>query len=308
MKKLSILLVLLLVAGMAYADSDKAQRGYLGISVANVENIDENEDDGVYVSSVYPGSGAEAAGLKEGDRFVSINGVRVVEMDDMDPVLDISHPGDSVDVVVRRDGREEGFTVVLGKRSGSQNLLFRDDKSLFGNQKLKYVLELAKRGPRMGIQSQGLSEQLAAFFEVDGGVLITSVIDDSPASRAGLRAGDIVLEMNGRTIRSEAEIASVMAGIEGGQTVDVTVQSKGRLEVLAVTLDDAVEQANTAAFNVLLGGSDSATKTIELDVPAATNLEFGPTDQSEKAIREKMNKLQAELKRLEEKLERIGNE
>ena len=107
MKRFCILLALMLVTGLAFADGegrvffgDDEGRGYLGVTITTVNNIDEGSDqNGVYISGISHGSGAEAAGLKAKDRIVSINGHRVETMDDLEAQLKISRPGDAVDVI-----------------------------------------------------------------------------------------------------------------------------------------------------------------------------------------------------------------
>lgn len=301
MKRFSILLALMLVTGLAFAEGKG--RGYLGVSITTVDYSDtEGTQMGVYIGGVSHGSGAEAAGLKEDDRIVSINGSRIDTMDDLEAHLKISRPGDVVDVVVVREGREQGFPVTLGERSQA--------RVKFEAAKGKYLVELKERRARLGVQSQTLSPQLAEFFEVDHGVLLTDVAEGSAGQAAGLRAGDIILEVAGHTIADNSDIFAALDGRNPGETIDVTLQSRGRLEVLQVTLEEAMDKTKITAFNVTLSGADdSASKTLDLDVPQNVSFEFRTSsDDSADAIRMKMFKLQQELKRLEEQLERQGND
>lgn len=298
MKRFCILLALMLVTGLAFADGEG--RGYLGVTITTVENVDEgSEQDGVYISGISHGSGAESAGLKAKDRIVSINGHRVEIMDDLEAQLKISRPGDAVDVVVLRGGREEGFQVILGERS--------EDRAKFEFGKRKYLVELKEPRARLGVQSQTLSLQLAEFFEVDHGVLLTDIAEGSAAQTAGLRAGDIILEVAGHTIADTSDIFAALDGRNPGETVEVTMQSRGRLEVLAVTLDEAMDRHKMAAFNVMLT-KQSASKTMQLEVPGSATFEFRKSEDSAEAIRAKIHKLEQELERLSKQLERQGND
>ncbi len=298
MKRFCILLALMLVTGLAFADGEG--RGYLGVTITTVENVDEgSEQDGVYISGISHGSGAESAGLKAKDRIVSINGHRVEIMDDLEAQLKISRPGDAVDVVVLRGGREEGFQVILGERS--------EDRAKFEFGKRKYLVELKEPRARLGVQSQTLSLQLAEFFEVDHGVLLTDIAEGSAAQTAGLRAGDIILEVAGHTIADTSDIFAALDGRNPGETVEVTMQSRGRLEVLAVTLDEAMDRHKMAAFNVMLT-KQSASKTMQLEVPGSATFEFRKSEDSAEAIRAKIPKQEQELERLSKQLERQGND
>lgn len=296
MKRFCILLALILLTGLAFGAGEG--RGYLGVTIAAVNNIDEGSDqNGVYISSVSHGSGAEAAGLKAKDRIVSINGHPVQVMDDLEAQLTITRPGDAVDVVVLRRGREEGFQVILGKRS--------DARAEFEFKRGKFLVELKEPRARLGVQSQTLSPQLAEFFEVDHGVLVTDIAEGSAAQAAGLRAGDIILEMGGHTIADTSDIFAALDGRDPGQTVEVTLQSRGRLEVLAVTLDEAMDGNKMAAFNVML---TKQSGTLQLEVPGSWTLELERPDDSTEAIRLKIFKLEQELERLSKQLERQGND
>ena len=298
MKRFCILLALMLVTSLAFADGEG--RGYLGVTIAAVNNIDEGSDqNGVYISGISHGSGAEAAGLKAKDRIVSINGHRVEVMDDLEAQLKITRPGDAIDVVVLRAGREEGFQVVLGKRS--------DDRAKFEFKKGKFLVELKEPRARLGVQSQTLSPQLAGFFEVDHGVLLTDIAEGSAAQAAGLRAGDIILELAGHTIADNSDIFAALDGRNPGEAVEITLQSRGRLEVLAITLDEAMDKQKMAAFNVRLT-KESASKTMQLEVPGSWTLELEKPDDSTEAIRLKIFKLEQELERLSKQLERQGND
>ncbi len=307
MKRFCILLALMLATGLALADGegnvffrDDQGRGYLGVTIAAVNNIDEGSDhNGIYISSVSHGSGAEAAGLKAKDRIVSINGHPVQVMDDLEAQLKLTRPGDAIDVVVLRGRREEGFQVVLGKRS--------DARAEFEFKRGKFLVELKEPRARLGVQSRMLSSQLAEFFEVDHGVLVTDIAEGSAAQVAGLRAGDIILELAGHTIAHNSDIFAALDGRNPGETIEITMQSRGRLEVLGITLDEAMDKQKMAAFNVRLT-KESASKTMQLEVPGSWTLEFEKPDDSTEAIRLKIFKLEQELERLSKQLERQGND
>ena len=95
------------------------------------------------------------------------------------------------------------------------------------------------RGPRkLGIEYQEISGQLAKYFKVpeDSGVLVTNVEDDGPAAKAGLKAGDVILKFDGRSIKDTDDLQRAVAKAEPGEEVTVTVQREGRPLELKVTL------------------------------------------------------------------------
>ena len=302
MKRFSILLALMLLAGPTFANGEG--RGYLGVMISAVDNIGEgSKQNGIYIESVLHGSGAEAAGLKPKDRVLSLNSFAIRDMDDLEAQLKVTRPGDTVDVVVLRSGRQESFQVVLGGPS--------DMKRQFKLDRGKYLVELQAAPPRMGMQLQELGPQLSRFFEVDGGVLITSVSEGSAAQHAGLRAGDIILELAGHTITIKNDVSTALAGRKEGQTVEIAVQSRGRLEVLAITLEEAMDDEKMIAFLVqgrVQRPSDNDSRMTQLEVPGSWSLKLMQEENRADTIQLKIYKLEQELKRLNEQLEREAND
>jgi C-terminal processing protease CtpA/Prc len=94
-------------------------------------------------------------------------------------------------------------------------------------------------GPRkLGIEFQPISGPLAKYFklEADEAVLVTSVDDDGPAAEAGLKAGDVLLKLDGQDIRSGADLRSALADVEPGQEVALRALRDGKpidLKVIA---------------------------------------------------------------------------
>ena len=68
----------------------------------------------------------------------------------------------------------------------------------------------ASATPKAGFDGRDLEPQLAAFFGVQEGVLVTQVYEKSPADRAGLKAGDVVIKVNGMPVANSREITGVM--------------------------------------------------------------------------------------------------
>lgn len=302
MKRFSILLALMLLAGPTFAKGEG--RGYLGVMIHSVDNIGEgSKQNGIYIESVLHGSGAEAAGLKPKDRVLSLNSFAIRDMDDLEAQLKVTRPGDTVDLVVLRSGRQESFRVVLGGPS--------DMKQQFKVDRGEYLVQLQEAPPRMGIQLQELGPQLSRFFEVDGGALITSVSEGSAAQHAGLRAGDIILELAGHTITSKNDVSTALAGRKEGQTVEIAVQSRGRLEVLAVILEEAMEDEKMIAFLVqgrLQRPSDRDSRMTPLEATGSWTTEVLQEQNSAETLQLKIYKLEQELKRLTEQLRRQGND
>ncbi len=108
------------------------------------------------------------------------------------------------------------------------------------------VFHFSPGGPhRLGIEFTDMGEQLAEHFKVAGkaGVLVTSVAPDTAAAKAGLKAGDVLLEFDGQKIERGADLQRAVARAEGGKKIAVKAQRDGRPLDLEVTLEgSAVER------------------------------------------------------------------
>jgi membrane-associated protease RseP (regulator of RpoE activity) len=101
------------------------------------------------------------------------------------------------------------------------------------------VMRFFGGGPRrLGIEYLEIGEQLAAHFELTAksGVLVSSVDADSPAAKAGMKAGDLVLKLDGKAIEDGRDLREAVAEAGEGKAVTVTVKRDGRPVDLQVTL------------------------------------------------------------------------
>ncbi len=106
----------------------------------------------------------------------------------------------------------------------------------FGNN---FALVYGGGGRRIGITTQPLTDQLANYFGVsgrDGGLLITAVTENSPASKAGLRAGDVVTEVDGTRLKNAGELARALNRREDGE-VSLTIVRDRKTRTVKVTPD-----------------------------------------------------------------------
>jgi Cu/Ag efflux protein CusF len=150
--------------------------------------------------------------------------------EDMD--LDDIHEDIHVEIIKGLKG-DKGFPQVMMKTSKDGN-----SWSFFGSD----------RG-YMGVHLDDIEGQMADFFEVaeTGGALVTEVVADSPAEKAGLKAGDVIIKLDDAKIDSPDALHEAMADTEKDQEVAVQVVRKGDKKTIKVTLaemDEAVTGMN----------------------------------------------------------------
>jgi serine protease Do len=153
-----------------------------------------------------------------------------------------------VRLTISRGGAEQEVSVTLSKRdfNGLLRAKIGDDVWKDINKDFPYTLErdaglgdgnfvFGFGNRRIGISTQTLSKQLAEYFGVkDGGVLVTSVTENSPAAKAGLKAGDVITAVDGEKVSSPGDITRALGKKETGD-VSLTVIRDKSMRTVTVT-------------------------------------------------------------------------
>jgi serine protease Do len=202
---------------------------------------------GAIVVEVEPDSPAAAAGIGKDDVIVGFDGETVRSVAQLARLVRETPPGREVAVEVRRDGAVRKLQAILGPPEGRR---FAFDFEL-PQVDLPELRGLGRglpgpggfawdhlRPPRLGIRYQEISGQLARYFKAPGdrAVLVTDVDEGRPAAAAGIRAGDVILKLDGRTIDDGDDLREAVGAVESGKKVVVTVQREGKAVDLEVQL------------------------------------------------------------------------
>jgi serine protease Do len=120
----------------------------------------------------------------------------------------------------------------------------------------------------LGVSIQPVSEDIADALGIDGtdGTLVASVTRDSPADKAGLKAGDVILKMNGVAVEGPRALSLAVADLAVGSDVPLTIRRDGKTEELSVRIGLHPRQAALASDNA---NGESAPDTAQLGVAIA---------------------------------------
>jgi serine protease Do len=210
-------------------------RGWLGVQVQPLdEGLREAFDfrkPGVLVGAVSPGSPAARAGVKRGDILVSVDGKQVATPEVLTDLIRQHEPGDSVAIGRVRDGKEQRVNVLL------------EDAPVGGPRAARPARGPGRylEGVYLGARIAPLDPDLASYFalEPDQGVLVLEITPDSPAAKAGMKSGDVIVQLNGDRVANPTALLAWLDERKPGDKVTVKVIRHGKSMELAATLDPA---------------------------------------------------------------------
>ena len=212
------------------------------ITKENMGRYGVREARGVGVIRVVKGSAAEKAGLKQNDVILRFDGEPVTNVRKLNRLVSEASADQTVRLTISRGGAEQEVSVTLSKRSEVEGLFgstIRDEirrgmeKDFPQINSGDFVFSFGANR-RIGVSTQTLTKQLADYFGVkDGGLLITSVNEVSPAAKAGLKAGDVITAVDGEKVASSGDI---VRAINKKQDGDITLTVISNHSTRKVTL------------------------------------------------------------------------
>ncbi|HYO98908.1 MAG TPA: PDZ domain-containing protein, partial [Pyrinomonadaceae bacterium] len=215
----------------------RVRRGQLGIQIQEVTSdiaasLDLKEVRGVIIGAVTPGSAGERAGLKQGDVITAVNGSAVNDVNALRNRIASTAPGSDVTLTVVRDGREQQVRATLGEftqeaRGGGEGGSDSGGGGAGG---------AGEATGRLGIRVQPLTPELAGELGLQSsaqGVVVMDVDPGGAAADAGLRRGDVIMQVNRQPVRTGAGLNEAI-GRTGTRPVLLLVNRRGASVFLTV--------------------------------------------------------------------------
>lgn len=198
-------------------DQGRVTRGWLGVVVQEVDRdlaqqARMDKPGGALVARVIAQSPAAKSGVREGDIILSYNGQELASSASLPPMVGITDPGEVATLKLLREGKTLTLKVDVGTLAPGVE---QDD-----------VQPPALAGP-LGLAVRAINPDERSKAQVlSGGVMVLSV-GEGPAARAGIRAGDVLLQIAGQEIGSPERLAVAASRLTPGTTVQVLVQRRG---------------------------------------------------------------------------------
>jgi len=193
-------------------------RGWLGIVIQDVTDelagtFGVREREGVLVADVMKGGPADGGGVRPGDVVVEFGGTRIREVPDLQRHVANVMPGQQVKLVVVRDSKPVPVTVTVGEMPSEDATPVASESATEG----------------FGLRAEALSPDLAERLRVPytRGVVVIDVASGGPADAAGLRRGDVILEVSRQPVSDSADLSRALASLAPGDSVLLYVHRPG---------------------------------------------------------------------------------
>ncbi len=248
-------------------EKGKVERGWLGVSIG------KNEQGNVEIVNVESEGPAEVAGLEKEDIILEIDGKKLTSSQMLVNEIRKRKPGDDVSLKIERKGKKQDVEVRLGEYSE------RDIKREF---ELKFPklfppeppeapappkavkppkIEIFPRGWEsrkfIGVYLEELNEELSAYFGVKEGtgLLVSKLSKDSPAEKAGLKVGDVIIKADGERVESVRELSGLIQDKEKGDKIEIEFLRDKKKRTVKVEIE---EEERSRSFFYSRDWGDSA--------------------------------------------------
>jgi len=189
---------------------DRSTTVYLGIMVM----MPPSGERGILVREATPDSPAAKAGLRAGDHIVKVDDRDVSSVEQFLQTVASHKPNDKMTLHIMRGGQERTMTATLGERPAGGEVA---PTGLPG-------LLTGLRPAFLGVQTQPLTAELKQrlHVQIDTGTVVTEVVPNSPAAKAGLKPDDVITAVNDKAVRDPAQLRELIQ--ETGPNQDVTIK------------------------------------------------------------------------------------
>jgi len=222
-------------------ENGEVRRGWLGVRIQNVtdelaEGLRLDRARGALVAAVTEGGPAQEAGIEQGDVILEFNGREVPEMRRLPAMVAETAVGSTVDVTIwRRDG-EKKMKVKVGELEAEQVAATAPTETPPDTG----MQDMQSLGLALGTITPELRNRFA-LDEATKGVVITEVKEGSPSAEKGLKAGDVIVEVDQEEVSTPADVVQKVdkAKSEGYRVVTLLVFRQGDFQWIAVRIDQS---------------------------------------------------------------------
>ncbi len=291
------------------------KKAFLGVYMQNLsekyrKKIGLEDHYGVLIEKVVKDGPVQKAGMQNKDIILKIGEDKVYTSDQISQMLNYLKPEQQIKITAFRDKEYKTFDVILGEKEIPS---FEFDTS--GMEFLRDIPENIfvykyddKNGKWIGIQPKELNEQLLKTYNLENGVLIEKVFEDTPAEDAGLLAGDIITHINDQIMENTKGIIKLIQSKEIDDEIDIAIKRGTELKIIKTKIGKRQDLHSDQKVEVSF---DEGDVRIMIDGDEELLLDLGDLKELEKLKElqflkgEKMELFNEKMEKLGEKLKDI---
>jgi serine protease Do len=285
-----------------FSSEDWGSGSYLGVDTRDITSdrlsaLHLKDERGVEVTMVDQDAPAGKAGLKEQDVILTLNGAEVQSVEQLRRMIRETPPGRVVTLGLSRNGQAMTIKVELADRKKNYSRNFGSDSKQFKfnmpmmpampampDMDLPVSIVVVHSSARSGLMVENLTPQLGDFFGARNGqgVLVRSVEKGSSADKAGFRAGDVIVKINGEAIHDSGDFSHALRSRKDN-TASISVIRDKKEQTITITLPERKQ-------------SDLFRESLDVNIPAI-----------DAETRDELSKLQSEMAHLTPEMEEAIN-
>lgn len=198
-------------------ESGVVQRGWLGVAIQDVnkalaQSLELDKPRGALINTVEIDSPADKGGIEPGDVIVKLNGQEIIDADDLPHLIGMLAPDTQSKIEVIRQGKRKVLKFTIGALDGDESNIAQAEKN---------------NSDRLGLTVKSVSEDQLRALKLRGGILAVEVLPDSPSAVAGIKAGDILVQLGYSRIDDADEYQQVIAELPKSTPILVRFYRQG---------------------------------------------------------------------------------
>jgi serine protease Do len=286
-----------------FSSEDWGGGSYLGVDTRDITPdrlaaLHLKDERGVEVTMVDQDAPAGKAGLKEQDVILTLNGADVQSVEQLRRMIRETPPGRVVTVGISRNGQAMSIKVELADRKKNYSYNYSPDGKEFKFNmpvmptmpvlpdlpEMPVSIVVVHSSARSGLMVENLTPQLGDFFGAKNGVgvLVRSVEKGSRADKAGFRAGDVIIKINGEPIHDSGDFSQALRSRKDN-TASISVIRDKKEQTISITLPERKQ-------------SDLFRESTDVEIP-----------EIDAATREELSKMESEMAHLKPEMEEAIN-
>lgn len=193
------------------------QRGWLGVAIQDVnkalaQSLELDKPRGALINAVEIDSPADKGGIEPGDVIVKLNGQDIIDADDLPHLVGMLAPDTKTKIEIVRHGKRKVLKVTIGTLEGDE---------------VSIAQAADHSSDRLGLSIKPVDEDQLRALKLRGGVLIAEVLPDSPSAVAGIKPGDILVQLGYSRVENTDEYQQVISGLPKSTPILVRFYRQG---------------------------------------------------------------------------------